>query len=268
MLFDYHLHLEEGPLELEWLEQFYRQACRVGLEEIGFSEHCYRFREAAHIVADNPWVLQWVEISVDDYVRLIEAARKKGLQVKLGIEFDYVEGREGEIARFLSRYPWDYVIGSVHWINGWGFDVPEQKDRWQEVDVDQVYHDYFRKVIKAAESGLFDIMGHLDVVKVFGHRPSCDITGLMEEVAQALSRAGVWFELNTAGWRKPVQETYPSKSFVSILARYGVPVTLSSDAHRPEEVGHGFPEAAEILKKAGYDSVVRFSKRRAERVKL
>lgn len=266
MLLDYHIHLENGPLTLEWLKRFADVALERGISEIGISEHIFKFREAAGI-----WPSWWrlePDRSLRDYVDLIGGARDLGLPVRIGIEAEYLDGLEREIGGFLRGVPWDYVIGSVHFIGRWGFDDPGLKEEWDRRNVDKAYMKYFALLNKAITCGLFDMIGHPDVIKVFGHRASGDLTGEYETIAASASSSGVVMEVSTAGLRKPVGEMYPHESFLAAFARRGVPITISSDAHFPEHVGHAFPDAAEYVRRAGYSSVVRFSQRKASQVPL
>jgi histidinol-phosphatase (PHP family) len=160
------------------------------------------------------------------------------------------------------------VIGSVHFIGDWGFDNPAEVNRYAEWDISELYGKFFTLEIKAAESGLFDIMAHIDLIKKFGHRPSCDLSRLYADVAEAMARAGVAIELSTAGLRKPVQEVYPNPALLRECAARGIPLVISSDAHAPGEVAWGFSEAREAAMQAGYRHLVRFEGRRRFAVDL
>lgn len=267
MLIDYHLHLENGPLTRAWLEEFLAVGRERGVEEFGFSEHAYNYRQARNLL-DQPWAQRHSVRNLEDYLFLIQEAKEAGWPVKLGLEVDYAPGKEEAICDFLNRYPWDFVLGSVHWLGDWGFDNPEFAAEWERRNPEKVYREYFRLFRQAAESGLFDIMAHPDVIKVFGHRPAMDLTPFWEEAASVLASTGLCAEVSTAGWRKPVGELYPAPGFLSICRRFGVPVTLASDAHRPEDVGRDFLRAVEILRSCGYRELTRFAQRRRTFVPL
>ena len=179
---DYHMHLERGPWTLEWLGRFVERARAQGLDEIGFSEHPHRFRECRAMYPSRGATGGWVDgectESLEEYLRLIDDARRAGLPVKLGMEWDYLPGYEAELERVLRAYPWDYAIGSVHWLPPrspgdpwWGFDNPDWDAEWGRRDALDVYREYFRLIEAAAGTGFFDWIGHADVIKVFGHRP-------------------------------------------------------------------------------------------------
>lgn len=258
MIVDYHVHLEEGPFTLPWLEQFMETARTRGVDEICFTEHSYRFHQA-HGLLDNDWAREREEADLDEYVRLIEDAKAAGYPVKLGIEMDYVPGKEEAIAAFLSPYPWDLVLGSVHWLGDWGVDLDPRT--WRGLDVARIYRDYYATMCRAAESGLFDVFSHPDLVKIFKFRPDEDVSEAAEAMVAAAKRAGMCLEVSSAGLRKPVKEIYPARDILETARRYGVPITLASDAHHPRHVGHAYPEIIEYACAAGYREVSVFTGR-------
>ncbi len=276
---DYHMHLERGPWTLAWLGRFVEVGRERGLTEIGFSEHPHRFRECRAMYPRRGAIAGWLDAqcteSLESYVRLVEEARRAGLPVKLGMEWDFIPGYEAELERVLRAYAWDYAIGSIHWLPPqarggawWGFDAPEGASEWETRDVLQVYRLYFRLIATAAETGLFDVIGHADVIKVFGYRPASDISDLYATAAAAFARAGVCAEINTAGWRKPVGEIYPARPFLDACHRAGVPTLINSDAHAPEDVGKDFDRAAAVAREIGYADVVTFAARKRTVVPL
>jgi len=276
---DYHVHLERGPWTLEWLERFVETARSRGLTEIGFSEHPHRFRECRAMYPPRDAVSGWVDEqcteSLDDYLRLVEAARKAGLPVKVALEWDYLPGYERELERLMGVYPWDYAIGSVHWIPPeerggmwWGFDDLSRAEEWTRRDVLDAYRQYFALIAAAAGTRFFDFIGHADVIKVCGYRPAADILDQYEAAAEAFGRAGVCAEINTAGLRKPVGELYPAPAFLAACRRAGVPTLINSDAHTPEDVGRDFDRAAALAHAAGYGEVATFAGRQRTMVAL
>jgi histidinol-phosphatase (PHP family) len=276
---DYHIHLELGPWTLAWLRRFADTARARGVTEIGFSEHPHRFWECRAMYppfeALPKWVAERCTEHLEDYFRLIEDARQAGLPVKLGLEGDFLPGYERELERVVRGYPWDYVVGSVHWIPPrtpggvwWSFDNLSRVDEWAGRDVLAAYRQYFRLIQDAAQTRLFDFIGHPDVIKVAGYRPDADISDLYESAATAFARAGVCSEINTAGWRKPVGEAYPAPPFLDACHRAGVPTLINSDAHTPEDVGKDFDRAAAIARGIGYTEVATFSARTRTMVAL
>jgi histidinol-phosphatase (PHP family) len=277
MATDYHMHLERGPWTLEWLGRFVDTARARGLNEIGFSEHPHRFREWRTMYPEHipSWVDEGCTERLDSYLRLIGEAQRAGLPVKIGIEWDFIQGNEVQIERALRAYPWDYAIGSVHWLppqdragQWWDFDNLSRAGAWEGRDVLAEYRRYFRILGEAARTRLFDFIGHADVIKACGHRPNEGISELYDAAAAAFAASGVCVEINTAGWRKPVGEIYPAPEFLRAVRRAGVPILINSDAHLPEDVGRDFGRAAVLAREAGYTEVATFAARTRRMVPL
>lgn len=240
---------------------------------MAITEHLDRFRQAGFLL-DAPcrhygdqqsfrtrWWRKRMTEDLDAYVALVLEAKAAGIPIVLGIEAEYVPGTEADVAQLLLKYPFDVVLGSVHWLGGWGIGLPEQRSIWDGENLGSVYELYFSLASEAARSGLFDVLTHLDLVKVFGHRPAQPPRGLWEHLASALRESSVAAEVSTAGWRKPAAEMYPNPELLDLLNAAGVPITLASDAHRPEDIGYRFRDATTLARHAGYLSVSRFSAR-------
>lgn len=266
-LTDYHVHTPRCGHATGRMEEYVEAAIAAGLAEIGFSDHLPMYwlpperRDRSVAMA-----MEELEEYVADVLRLRE--RYPEIPIRLGVEADYIPGREEDLARLLEPYPWDYVIGSVHFIGDWGFDNPAEVRRFAEWNLSDLYARFFALEIQAARSGLFDIMAHIDLVKKFGHRPETDLRPVYREVAAALAQAGVAVELSTAGLRKPVGEVYPHPDLLAECCRHGVPIVINSDAHSPEEVAWGFADALALARAVGYRQVVRFSRRQRTAVDL
>jgi histidinol-phosphatase (PHP family) len=269
-LTDYHVHLrpdEPGTDAAAYfternVERFVEGAHERGIAELGFSEHVYRFREALEVWRHPFWVEQAVD-SLDDYVEFLLAMRAAGYPVKVGLELDYVRGREDELAKILDGRPFDYVIGSVHFISDRAVDH-QGYDAWRESPPDEVWHEYFQAVGEAAATGLFDVMAHLDLVKVWGvarPAPREPLTTHYAAAMDAIREADVAIELSTAGLRKPVDEVYPAPALLRLCLEAGKPVSLSSDAHVPEHLGHAYDRAVELLREAGVGEIAVFDRR-------
>ncbi len=259
MLVDYHMHLEEGDFARDYLLRFLERAREAGIDEIAVTEHSYRFRQA-HGLLDNEWAREREDADLDEYVALLLDARRDGLPVKVGIEMDYVPGKEEEIARFLEPYPWDIVLGSVHWLGDWGIDLDPRT--WEGRDVAAVYREYYATLSRAASSGLFDVLSHPDLVKIFGFFPEEDVADAEEAFLDAAARAGVCLEVSSAGLRKRVGEIYPALPLLRRARARGIPVTLASDAHVPRHVGHAYDRLLAHAREAGYAEVSVFAGRR------
>jgi histidinol-phosphatase (PHP family) len=271
MLTDYHTHLRPDALDATATEFFAEQnvrryldvASERGIGELGFSEHVYRFRQALDIWR-HPF---WEENAVDDldaYCEFVQDMKRSGHLVKLGLEVDYIPGREDQITALIEGYPFDYVIGSVHFIADRAVDH-EGYDAWRRDDADAVWSEYFRTLGAAAASGLFDILGHPDLVKVWGSerpRPSRDARTFYELAIEGIAKSNVAIEVSTAGLRKPVAEIYPSRELLDMCLAAGRPVALSSDAHEPEHLGYEYGRAIEFLREADVSSLSVFEGRR------
>jgi histidinol-phosphatase (PHP family) len=266
VIVDYHMHLRNPREEIAhdtWsVEPFVAAAERTGVDEIGFTEHVYYFKQTRSLWT-VPYQSERCVYDLDRYVDAILQARGRGLPVKLGLEVDYLPGREEETRALLAPYPWDYLLGSVHFIDGFGVDgSPRLLD---EVGVEEAWHRYFETLASAARSGLFDSLSHPDLVKIFGERAAAfDYS----DIADAVADAGIAVEVSTAGLRKPVGELYPHPELLAGCCERGVPVTLGSDAHSPDVVGRDFDAARELLASAGYDTITVFEQRRARQEPL
>ena len=258
---DYHMHTPLCGHAVGDPQEYAQQALAVGLEEIGFSDH------APFIKCPLPGITMRHE-QLPEYYRMIEEVQhkfKNKLTIKMALEADFISGYEDKTKAILEDYPYDYVIGSVHFIKDWGFDNPSQRQKWNEQDINSVYRDYFDLLRQSAASGLFDIMGHVDLVKKFGHRPTEDMHEEIVKTAQVFKKSGVAVEINTSGLRKPIAEMYPSLTHLKIYAQAGVPLTFGSDAHDPKDVGKDFAAAVKLAKEAGYQEYVLFKQRKIQR---
>jgi histidinol-phosphatase (PHP family) len=261
MLTDYHNHLERGTLTLDYLKQFTAAAEKQGIGQFGISEHAYHFFQTADILR-NSWVDERRYYDMKDYVRLFEEAWSKNIDVKMSIEMDYTPGKHKEMGEFIAAYDFDYVIGSIHWIGDFGIDLAEYRHEWNKRDLYEVYISYFDQVVTLAESNLFDIIGHIDLVKIFKYIPD-DESFLLEQydrATTALSQSKTCVEISTAGLRKPVQALYPDPRLLKMCFDKKIPIVLSSDAHVPEHVGSDYSQAISLAKEAGYTEIMTFSK--------
>jgi histidinol-phosphatase (PHP family) len=262
---DYHMHLRNVREEIAhdtWsVDPFVDAARAAGVDEIGFTEHVYYFRQTRSLWT-VPYHLERCVYDLEQYVDAIVSARGRGLPVKLGLEVDYVPGREDETRELLAPYPWDYLLGSVHYVDGFGVD--DEPRLLDAVGVEEAWRLYFERLEAAARSGLFDSLSHPDLVKIFGERATFDYG----PVADAIADSGVAVEVSTAGLRKPVGELYPHPELLAECRRREVPVTLASDAHSPAVVGRDFDRALRLLRSAGYETVTLFEQREARQEPL
>jgi histidinol-phosphatase (PHP family) len=208
---------------------------------------------------------------LDEYVAGVEEARRRypGMVIRLALEVDYIPGHEGWIRELASRHSWDYFIGSVHYLEaGWDIDNPGKLAQWRGRDTGEVWRRYIELLEMAAGSGLFEILGHVDLPKKFGHFPTEEVLPHYERVFGLAASSGVAVELNTAGLRKDCREIYPSRAILEAAFRQGVKITLGSDAHAPEEVGADFGLALELARGVGYRKSCRFAGRSCQEVEL
>lgn len=266
------MHLEVEGMKMSYLRRFVEQAQAVGIDEIGISEHAYHFNEAAPLLERPEYIARRsLGIPMAEYIDLITAAKEAGLPVKLSIEMDYIPEREDDIGELMSRYPWDYVIGSVHWLGPWGFDLKAAS--WEGRDVSQAYEEYYRLAEKAIRSGIFDIFAHPDIIKIYGYRldPEEDAEQMpvyFDRLVQAAKEADVCLEVSSAGLRKPVGEMYPDQRLLQRALAAGVPITMASDAHAPHHVGWGYKELIAWARQAGYTTHTAFDRRQRRQVPL
>ena len=254
---DYHLHTARCGHALGNMEDYARRADALGLAEIGFSDHFPMLHIEDRALAMG---LEELPAYVEDVERLRAAFPHLG--VRLGIEVDFLPETVHRIGPMLEPFSFDYVMGSVHYVDGWGFDDPRCIEGYQGRDIFALWARYFEFLGEAAECGLFDILAHPDLIKKFGFRPEADVSLLYENCLDRVAKAGLAVEVNTAGLRKPVGEIYPSEEFLKACRERDIPVALGSDAHQPEEVGDRFNEALELLLRVGYEGITVFSGRR------
>jgi histidinol-phosphatase (PHP family) len=269
LLTDLHVHLrpdDEGTSAAEYLTSEnaarYREAATErGIEELGVSEHIHRFSQALELWQHPFWRASAVD-DLDAYCAFV----RDGTDLRLGIEADFLPGREDRTANLLEARDWDYVIGSVHFLRDEAVDMRGSAwDVWQSADSEKVWRRYFETLGEAARSGLFDVLAHPDLVKVWGSeapRPDGDLRRFYHLAMDGIAGSDVAIEVSTAGLRKPVGEIYPAQPFLEMCLEAGRPVALSSDAHVPEHLGHEYSHATEWLGDLGVGELAVFEHRR------
>lgn len=272
--------LDEGEYSKWWLDHYLQEALNKGIKEVGIVDHLYRFKETRDYfskymdvtssevgVKQAKWLNQVMVRSLDEFVGFIQSQKEewasKGVCLKLGMEADYFVGGEAELESLLDGYDFDYIIGSVHFHKGWGFDNPELQHKFLEHDLPQLYEEHFETVKKAAESKLFDFIAHLDNMKVFDFRPNeADLMKMYKEVALTLIENDVATEINPGlFYRYPVKEVCPSSHFMDILVSEGVVFTMSSDSHYPSDLGIYSEQIRSMLIEKGIKEIATFDKR-------
>jgi len=258
MLPDLHMHtyLSDGK---NTHEDMVASAEFKGIKEIGFTDHLS--------IKPVGWAMNLADIPLMiERVDALKNSNSTMVKVKLGAEVDYYPGKEKEIADLINSIPLDYTIGSVHFLGDWNFDTDIRP--YDQVNIDKVYTEYFKLVQQSAKSGLFDVIGHCDLIKKFSYYPSFRLERLYEDSAKVFRKSGVVVELNTSGRNKPCNEFYPSAVFLEKLAKHKVPITLCSDAHVEQNIGQYFDEALTELKALGYKEIIKFTKRKRESVRI
>lgn len=256
-LVDYHTHpyahggnRVKPAHNLEILADFAREARKRGVVQLGFSDHD-RF------------------LDVFNWDNLTSFKEESSLSIRLGLEVNYKPELELEIKQTLSQLPLDYVIGSVHCIDDWEVDHPRNQEKYLELDVEDIYRDYFSRVESSVRSGLFDIVGHLDLIKIFNYYPSrIDVLEIIEPVLKTIREQDMVMEINTNGLNKPVQEIYPSPRVLERAYELGIPLTLGSDAHVPERTGEKLEEVLRMIKEIGYTKITGFRERERELLEI
>lgn len=260
MIVDYHMHLRDPEERIDHtvagVERFVETAAARGVDEIGFTEHVYYFRQTLELWTTGYQTERCV-YDLDRYVDAVVEAKRQEMPVKLALEVDYLGDRQDELAEILAPYPWDYLLGSVHWIDGQAIDSAPDGGMWAEHPVDEVWRRYFAALAELAASGHVDVLAHPDLTKIFGFRPAAPV--------EYPELAGVALEISTNGRYKPVGELYPDLAF---LEAAGLPITLASDAHVPQNVGRDFELALDLARRAGYETVTVFDQRTARQEPL
>ena len=263
MIVDYHMHLrapdESIDHSVDAVERFVETAAERGIDEIGFTEHVYYFEQTRHLWS-MPYHLERCVYNIEPYVDALVEAKRRGYPVKLGIEVDYEPGLEEETAEALQPYPWDYVLGSIHFLDGLGIDAAPSLV--ESVGPEQAWRRYYGALADAARTGLFDSLAHPDLVKFHGPEIDWDWDGV------ARSMDGVAIEVSSAGLHKPHGKLYPSPALLTAARAQGLPITLASDAHVPQNVGRDLDRAVEHARGAGYETVTVFDGRESSQEPL
>jgi histidinol-phosphatase (PHP family) len=267
LLTDYHVHLRTDDLEstperfftAANAERYREVATERGISELGVAEHIYRFRAAMEIW-QHPFWRQYAHDDLDDYCGFV----REETDLRLGIEMDFVPGAEDRIGNVLDGRDWDYVVGSVHFLRDHSLDTEDYSVWGAGESADRIWRRYFETVAASALSGLYDVIAHPDLVKVWGSGapvPDRDPRYFYEPAVEAFAEAGVAVELSTAGWRKPVAEQYPAVPLLEMLVDAGCPLALSSDAHVPDQLGFEYERAVELLESLGVREIAVFERR-------
>jgi histidinol-phosphatase (PHP family) len=259
---DYHVHTVRCGHAGGDSRDFVRRAIELGLCEMAFTDHIPLYFLPP---ARRDPRLAMREDQFDGYLAEVDELRgefRTAIPIRLGLEADYAEGHEETLARWLARADWDLVLGSVHWVAGDWIDAPGSAARFEREGTENLYAEYYRLLAKAARTRFFDVLTHFDLPKKQGHRPSAPLEEAEDAAIRAAKEAGCAVEISSAGLRKPVGEAYPEPRLLARLVDAGVPVTFSSDAHAPAEVGWGYEKTLKLARSCGVHRFVTFEKRR------
>ncbi|HEY5520378.1 MAG TPA: PHP domain-containing protein [Candidatus Limnocylindrales bacterium] len=287
---DYHLHLHPhadlpgapppGVYPDGYIDRYVEVAAARGVAELGFTEHLYRCVES-EAVFGNWWesdrslpaqVLSEMErvvraernLSLERYVEVVLEAKARGLPVKLGLEVDFEPGTEQAVLDLIAPYPWDFLVGSVHWIGGWDFTRPQGPTEFARRGVERAWREYFGLETELAAAHMVDVLAHADVIKKAGYRPPAGLLAdLYAPVVAAAAASGVAVEVSSAGLRRESKEIFPAPSFLAMFRGAGVPITLASDGHMAEDAAWGHDLVVAAARACGYDTYLRFDRRRA-----
>lgn len=290
---DYHVHLhphgpytgrgpEPGTYPSQHLEAYVETALARGADEVAFTEHLYRCVESEPVLGrfwereSRPDLAAQAEafvaedrlLSLQAYVDAVVAAKDRGLPVLLGLEVDYFPETIDAVLDLLEPYPWDLLIGSVHWIGGWSIDHGDVAYEFERRGVRRAYEEYFAVETQLAASGAVDVLAHVDVAKKQGYHLPAPPLDLYRPVVEAAARSGTAVEVSTAGLHQPAREMYPHPEFLRMFHAAGVGITLASDAHFPGDCARDRDRAVDLARSVGYGERLRFRRRRSEPVPL
>ena len=256
---DYHIHttFSDGKAAPE---EYIAAAVAAGMSELGFSEHLSLFKE------DQEWCMNPGNVAT--YIEYVDKLKRntKEILIKTGLEVDFIPGKETEIGLFLDRYDLDYRIGSVHYLGEKTVDLGPEF--YEGKNYDNLFESYFENVTGAVSSQLFDMIGHLDLIRIFGYKPISDPEPYYRKLAKLMKKYDVAFELNTNGRNRPLADFYPDRRYLRIFSEEKVPVCVNSDAHLPARVGQYFDEAYNLLKDNGFTEKAVFTKRQRTLISL
>jgi histidinol-phosphatase (PHP family) len=264
MFIDYHTHHVRCGHAQGTLEQYVLRGMEIGLAQLGLSDHMPLLHvDLATYPPGTAMLMEELPRYVEEALYLKDKY-KNDIDIRVGLEGDYIEGYEEQIEAIVTAYPWDYVIGSVHFLGQWDISDHRQTAGWEGKDVYSVYAQYYQYVAQAAKTGFYDYIGHIDVIKRFGFKPKEDTFELEKQALEAVKASGIAIELNASGLRMPCEEMFPSRRMLEYAHAQGIPVTVGSDAHQPERLAQYLDQATALLWEIGYRELATFRQRKLE----
>jgi histidinol-phosphatase (PHP family) len=270
--------------QIDQIALYCDEAARHGVTEIALTEHSHRFVDVASVVGPfwlrlghEPTSTTMAEYwafharnSLEEYVSLAQRAKDEGLPVKIGLEVDFYQDQMDDVSALLAQYPFDVLIGSVHWLGTWQLDDVDNEinmHQWTVRDVDQCWKDYARALDELCAANAVDVLAHPDLIKVAGYLASSP-SETWDAMAESAARVDVSLECSSAGWKKPVKEQYPAEGFLDRLVAKGVTFTTASDAHHHERVGERADDLATMLEARGVHELASYTRRRRQMIPL
>jgi histidinol-phosphatase (PHP family) len=243
------------------MEEYIQKAIALRIDVYGFSEHApmKNFCDGYRLLLCDK---EHYETSINN----LQEKYQDKIKILLGYEVDFLEG--DYILDEIKDAKVDYLIGSVHYLDKWGFDNPEFIGEYKNKDIDEIWTQYFEAIEKMAESKLFQIVGHLDLIKVFGFLPKKSFTHFASKALEAIKESNMAVEINAAGFRKPIKEQYPSKELLELCFKLDIPITFSSDAHSVDQIGFSYKEVVALAKEVGYKECVYFENKNPVKVSI
>lgn len=257
-MIDYHIHTYLCNHANGTVEQYVEFALQSGLKEMGFSDHGPM---PSWYDPDSRMHLHQFEL-YHEMVHRVKKAYQADIDIKFGIELDFAHGTEEFVASFLRDHEFDYVLGSVHYLEDWNFDHPKFIGRYDVVGVDYTYEVYYQLLKEAVATGLFDIVAHFDLPKKFGHKPSRQFDVQIDDILTDIKKSKMCIEINTSGLRRPVNEIYPAPTIIKRMQAAQIPIVLGSDSHEPNQIGFAFHSVIPILQEIGYTGTMKFKNRK------
>jgi histidinol-phosphatase (PHP family) len=266
MRIDYHTHHVRCGHAVGTLEEYVQRGIAMGLQQLGLSDHM----PLLHV--DPATYLEGMAMPMDELPRYFEEAKqlqhkyKDQIDIRVGLEGDFIEGYEEQIERIVTGYDWDYVIGSVHFLGEWDVTDFRQLAGWEGKDIYSVYEQYYDAIQKAAKTGFYDYIGHVDVIKRFEFKPEVETLSLAKRALDTIHAHGLAIELNASGLRTPVKEMFPSRDVLAYAVELGIPLTIGSDAHHPDKLCNYFDQAHALLRELGVKQLATFKNRTREMI--
>lgn len=244
------------------IDEYIQAAIAQGIDIYGFSCH-------SPMSFDQNFRMNLKEFS--QYCHLLQSAKAHyadKIEILLGMEVDYILNHEDLIEQAVLDYPFDYLIGSVHFLDDWGFDNPAFIKEYSQRNIEECWEQYLLSISKMAQSGLFQIVGHLDLLKIFGHKPKNIHQQSIKDALESIADNHLAIELNSSGWRKPIKESYPSKEILTQAFKLNIPITFGSDAHSVEQVGFKYQDLRHLALEVGYTQAVFFRQKQSVAVEI